>query len=728
MCNQEMYWLVQAKRAAIQHHLIHHTDGVAGILTSAIVATTGEPTAVWEPPAEGPLGVADRVGAHVVACSDANKGFKVNIQEITVSYKKSGLAPVPDSIARRYDFRRYFKGKVPHCAAVANRKHCQTVRIIQGDILLRAWSLPKKMSMYRDLPGCPTVVGVEDNKALTFESAHPYKDNEERKETVRIAGADALIITFDPDSHTEAKYDKLTLSGLESKPGNFVSEDGTVTLSGKTGDESGLWDKTFRATGDSFSFHWRADGSGQNGDGACPGFTMFVEKGVANTESQAYSYGGVTYGGEGRTYMYGREAPPDIPWLSKILDPVLFSELTEENDNGEVGWREFKDAAIEDGSQLRFMLPTERAESNDLSTVTLLGLSETGNFWRILQVSRCLECVDVFVVDALGRRAFPRQTYSSDSRMAMGGIDCDPKKQHNAPPSSIVRFAAGRFLGSPIGGGDVVITVGEEIKEGKVEPTGEMYVPDEYLHGTLPSALAENFEFWQDQATGDIEGRQEQLQRRTEKGTLVPFVHPFFDYNVEMRCSPRCSSVVRVDKDVISGEDHSKSLINLRNAPRGSATAEIVRILSQIESLSHILAWTPHMEETGEAGKAAAHAAASSAALRPDIIECPRLRVRFKATYTVEGHLDKLFVVDRGSIHVVPDGGSVVNPVLMAGLPRALVLSDASHALEIMVPNYPLVRPQVTFCPFTTSCVPRSSDWQWRRACDARYFSYEVHP
>ena len=69
-----------------------------------------------------------------------------------------------------------------------------------------------------------------------------------------------------------------------------------------------------------------------------------------------------------------------------------------------------------------------------------------------------------------------------------------------------------------------------------------------------------------------------------------------------------------------------------------------------------------------------------------------------------------------------------MNPSLLAGIPRCLILSDFSSSLEILVPNYPLLRPQVATCPFSESCVPDAGDVQWISACDARCYSFPVHP
>ncbi len=47
--------------------------------------------------------------------------------------------------------------------------------------------------------------------------------------------------------------------------------------------------------------------------------------------------------------------------------------------------------------------------------------------------------------------------------------------------------------------------------------------------------------------------------------------------------------------------------------------------------------------------------------------------------------------------------------------------------LAIMVRNYPLVRPAVTYCPFSTATYLQPCDRGWQRWCEMRTFVYEVH-
>ena len=154
------------------------------------------------------------------------------------------------------------------------------------------------------------------------------------------------------------------------------------------------------------------------------------------------------------------------------------------------------------------------------------------------------------------------QAYCSDVRFALGAADCRDGERV-CPPSSVVRFAAGDLLDRPFGGCNVVVM-------GDVEGAApRVRVFDTYLHGVLPSSLLENFVLWQDTDMGVITGEKRQRTRRTEAGAEVPFVDPFFDYGLEIRPTAGGgggggqSVAVRVDTDVVTGEQTRRTLLNV---------------------------------------------------------------------------------------------------------------------------------------------------------------------
>ena len=85
-------------------------------------------------------------------------------------------------------------------------------------------------------------------KTLTFESPHPYENNTDKSEEIRIPGAKHMVITFDPLCKSEANYDWLQFA----KDKDYQAE--ICKLSGST------W-TNFEFDGDTLYFKFHSDGS-----------------------------------------------------------------------------------------------------------------------------------------------------------------------------------------------------------------------------------------------------------------------------------------------------------------------------------------------------------------------------------------------------------------------------------------------------------------------------------
>ena len=93
------------------------------------------------------------------------------------------------------------------------------------------------------------------------------------------------------------------------------------------------------------------------------------------------------------------------------------------------------------------------------------------------------------------------------------------------PPISATLFAAGDFLQKPSGGHDVLI-----YDQSEKSSTGtRLLLKGRCLSGTLPGALIEGFDFWENQGDGNIseiagviEGKKTVKTRVNEKGENVP--------------------------------------------------------------------------------------------------------------------------------------------------------------------------------------------------------------
>jgi hypothetical protein len=86
------------------------------------------------------------------------------------------------------------------------------------------------------------------SKTITYESPHPYENNTDKSEEIRIPGAKRMVITFDPLCKSEANYDYLQFA----KDKDYQAE--ICKLSGST------W-TNFEFEGDTLYFKFHSDGS-----------------------------------------------------------------------------------------------------------------------------------------------------------------------------------------------------------------------------------------------------------------------------------------------------------------------------------------------------------------------------------------------------------------------------------------------------------------------------------
>ena len=713
---QEMYWLIQSKRETILRFISNQTtETIQNILLRTVQVTTSDSSSYQEWSISSSSTGIDQNSIknrlqQVTTYVDGSNTFYIDVQNSRLSYQHSSFSPVPEEITRTWDFKSYFKNNVPHCAALVKSNYLESVHVVKGNLLIESWdALPQGSDL--DIRGCPSDIKPDKQnkkkkkKEFQWETNHPYRDaNDMKKRQVRIKGAWALMITFDSKTKTEEKYDYLTL---------YLPNGETIQLTGEKD-----FKRMITVPGDRFSFAFHSDGSGNEW-----GIKMIVKQKnePINPNSMVY-YGGNAYGGPGRCWKYGEIAPSDCSWIESIMNPVVHANLTvpPKRGRGHVKWMEFtikkngQDVKVP-ASDTCFLLPTAAVGAS--TTVSMLMLLPKLDVWKIVTCNKLYHFVEVYNLDVFGRRGYPKLCYSSDSRLSFSSLPSAGASNTAVlfPPSPITRFAVGNMLVGITGGKDVVIT---DQNEGTHGP--KMLLPARVTNSLIPGALSQSFQFWEYQETGNWVGLKKTLTRQTEKGTVVPYIDSFYDYAVEVKfiSGGVTTGVVRKDVDPVTLQESGRRLINLSTSTH-TASMEVVRLLTQIESLSHILAWSRPAEKYEDAFE--------EQYLVPELIDCPRLRARFKVAM-VEGTV-RLYLVDSGGKYILSDQiNSGVNPQLLAGIPSHLILGRSSGNIYVMTPNCPLARPKVAFCPFTTSTTTDLSNHVWHYSCNSRYFLYEVHP
>uniref|UniRef100_A0A6S8D826 ubiquitinyl hydrolase 1 n=1 Tax=Aureoumbra lagunensis TaxID=44058 RepID=A0A6S8D826_9STRA len=151
------------------------------------------------------------------------------------------------------------------------------------------------------------------------------------------------------------------------------------------------------------------------------------------------------------------------------------------------------------------------------------------------------------------------------------------------------------------------------------------------------------------------------------------------------------------DKDKL--EDDRLYLLDLLYAPRGSTLASLASVLSRIENLSHICAWT---KESGISNADVLELPSGCPELT--LIELPRLKLAFSTKRDHSGKL-RLFSVDHVDLYVEPDQRGAAASGLMRGIDHSLLLANKRGEqfalVPVIIPKRPFIRSQ----PFSTALV-----------------------
>ena len=682
-------------------------EDIRQILISAVQSTTGDSESykTWNA-ADISIGSDENKNGEIVTYRDERNMFSTDVQKCLVKYNQSTLQPVPEEICRHPDFKQVFGNTVPHSAELVDSTNLHSVEVVKGNFLIEAWKdLAAGEHMF--LPGCPkSAYKVQEPKVIETKN-HPYKGDAEIKGTVSFNNVDCFFITFDPKCETKEFYANLEIE--------VVKNDGEVQSFKYTGNEYPK--DPVKIFGNKLTYDFS---SITDNDDEYWGIRFTVTPLNQMKFDKPFTFNKVKYGGsEERIYKYDKESPGDIPWLSSVLDPVMHAELTDDKDPRKIKWMKFQNGDMKDellAKDMTFLLPVEEV-SPDIAVVTILALPPRLDWWMMVKVSKIYQYVEVYNINAFGRRGYPSLVYTSDFRVSLAGMPVkttqNGQKMH-FPPSSITRFSAGNFFTPSFGGNNVLITDQNNGEDGLGPRT---YLLPETTNGTVPCAISESFDFWELKRTGNWKGHRRVQKILNEKGEYIDFVDSYYDYDLEVRGSGGSTAIVRKDTDPVTLTYSGRRLVNLAES-KLKASTDIVRLLTQIESLSHILAWSTSGDYEN---------AFDDNNLMPDLIELPRLRVSFSVAYLDDGNV-RLYVVDSGGKYVMSEQENEVNPQLLKGIPCSLLLTHASSTIHILVPNYPMVRPAISFCPFTVSTVPDMFNMEWQYSCHARYFLYEVHP
>lgn len=158
-------------------------------------------------------------------------------------------------------------------------------------------------------------------------------------------------------------------------------------------------------------------------------------------------------------------------------------------------------------------------------------------------------------------------------------------------------------------------------------------------------------------------------------------------------------------------------LLNLLYAPRRSRLHSIMKVLTRIENVGHVLAWT----KASAVEKKRPFEGLPYGCPDIELIELPRLKLSFNARKDHEGIL-RLYSVDHVDLFISNES-SAMTAKMLAGIPHSLILSNVRGETQVLVPVIPPVRPKIAAEPFSTFIILNRA----KIPLAERFFLYPVH-
>eukprot|EP00760_Papus_ankaliazontas_P009215 PhM_4_TR13981/c0_g1_i1/m.81553 len=403
--------------------------------------------------------------------------------------------------------------------------------------------------------------------------------------------------------------------------------------------------------------------------------------------------------------------------------------------------------------------------------------SRSGRKLKEIVVFRDHACTHTYDVFSHGRRYYRSLMYSSDARFCMRSLQ-PATDNRQAPWSSWARHEAGDpNPDMTIGEDSNCIIFRHASHPTNISKSTETFLPHRLLHGLLPDCLLEAHEFWQD-VDDNVRGYPIAKEGEEQKPMHILWIHwrdiefeaigtkntcarvfrfararsapraseqaVFRSQQVELpneteeevemtRAISSCPEIHTENADLMEGayrqasytytpakesatiEDYNLLLVDLLYARKGTPLYSLTNVVTRLEPLSHVVAWTSQTDYKVEEG----------GAVTLDLVQFPRLKLSFCAKVDGDGHL-QLYSMDHSHLFVCNLRQPLVNRLLQ-GMPHSILLCDANQAVSILVPSFSVVRPAIMTAPFSTELIIDRSDVGWYAHLDTRYYLYPIH-
>jgi hypothetical protein len=395
-------------------------------------------------------------------------------------------------------------------------------------------------------------------------------------------------------------------------------------------------------------------------------------------------------------------------WIVPLFEPVRLTYLTQP-------------------FTLQICLPEKPLDEN-AEVAYMIGIHpQKGGTWKEIFVFKSRKLVHIYNVISHGRRFYRSLEYTNDVRFTLR--DMQPSiNDRKFPWLTWERFGAGHPYAQYPDPTSVVIfrDLGHQKNRSMSK---EQFIPARLLHGIVPSALLDHYLFWQDESDhlrgypiSTKEHRILYVELKDFKNVLATREAGVMAKIVRIPVESQATEAVFPLKDGFGGNSDTQTslgdqqliLLDLLSAKPGSKLYSLSSVLSRIENLSYVLAWTKYP-------------LSGSLDYSIDLVEIPRLNLSFQAKTGKDG-VTRLFSVDHADVFI-SNVRSQLTTKLIEGIPHSLLLSNSTDEILILVPALDPVRPFIAAQPFSSELVLNRENGDWESAVcqDMKYFMYPVH-
>lgn len=277
----------------------------------------------------------------------------------------------------------------------------------------------------------------------------------------------------------------------------------------------------------------------------------------------------------------------------------------------------------------------------------------------------------------------------------------------------------------------------------------QTYVPPRFVAGILPSALVDEYVFWQneddsivgyekevvasddadDDEMGEVKNDDGKAQNSVASSRLYVRLSKGEDFDKTGFCNSSAEALVQ--RVPVIGMDHDTeirdknrpihTLLNVQTAPPTTLLFRIGMLLSRLDNLAHVLIWSSKEVKTPHDPCAI------------DLIELPRVNLSFqaKAVTSVDGTVDhRLYSNDYDGLYIATSAEARERvEKLLPDISHFIVLQNADSDLFVLMPSCALPRRLVIDGSHLSVQVildRRNQDWNTNLG-EVRSYLYPVH-